>query len=326
MSSVGGPGFINYKVGYKMPEHWWAEAGPGQLLRLLPPSPQLGVRPPATVRIGVGWLGEGQDWPLPELGRGGRGAGRGGGAGDASARGLPPGQSLWAASDWPCPAHLSPGTPQGGDLPYLGPAADRDGRVALASLWLGSLSGAQTWERGACWGGAVPPKCLLLIMPSKNSLSLSSAQLEASSGKFNSKKRRKQRDGACTPVSGKHPEPGRGGRAAEGGARGEEVGLPVEQLLARGLSLALPAFPKKRAAAWSPPDSALYQWDWFRGQAGGLWENWPGLAFQPITRAAPMLDTLPPPWLDRSCWDKTLAGLGERCHQTEADPSQDMQG
>lgn len=37
--SVGGPGFINYKVGYEMPEHWWAEAGPGQLLRLLPPSP-----------------------------------------------------------------------------------------------------------------------------------------------------------------------------------------------------------------------------------------------------------------------------------------------
>lgn len=84
MSSVGGPGFINYKVGYKMPEHWWAEAGPGQLLRLLPPSPQLGVRPPATVRIGVGWLGEGQDWPLPELGRGGRGAGAEGGG-----RGMP---------------------------------------------------------------------------------------------------------------------------------------------------------------------------------------------------------------------------------------------
>lgn len=79
MSSVGGPGFINYKVGYKMPQHWWAEAEPGQLLRLLPPSPWLGVRPPASVRTGVRWLGEGQDWPLPELGRGAGEQGGGGG-------------------------------------------------------------------------------------------------------------------------------------------------------------------------------------------------------------------------------------------------------
>lgn len=86
--------------------------------------------------------GGGTGLPLPRVRDGG-------GGGDASARGLSPGQSLWAAPDWPCPAP-SPGTPQGGDLPYLGPAAGGRGcgRVALASLWLGS-----EWrsERGA-WG------------------------------------------------------------------------------------------------------------------------------------------------------------------------------
>lgn len=187
-----------------MPQHWWAEAEPGQLLRLLPPSPWLGVRPPASVRTGVRWLGEGQDWPLPELGRG---AGeQGGGAGDASARGLSPGQSLWAASDWPWPDLLSPGTPQGGDLPYLGPAAGRQARQSGFGLLVAGLS---EWRSDLGAWGLLGWGCSTEVPSVDHALQelclTFFCTAGASSGKFNSKKRRKQRDGACTPVSGKHP-------------------------------------------------------------------------------------------------------------------------
>lgn len=127
--SVGGLGFINYKVGYKMPGKGGTRPASEATAHFPPAGSETSCK-----RTGFRWLGEGQDWPQP---RARVREGGGGGEGmDASARGLSPGQSLWAASDWPCPAPLSPGTPQGGDLPYQGPAADRIGGVTLASLWL----------------------------------------------------------------------------------------------------------------------------------------------------------------------------------------------
>lgn len=122
------------------------------------------------------------------------------------------------------------------------------------------------------------------------------------------------------------PEPGRGG--------GQQRAVREERKLGRLLSSSWPAaspgsacLPEESCCpAWSPPGCAPHQWDWFRGQAAACGRTGLSLLSQPITRAAPMLDTPPPALARQKLLGQNLGRVRERCHQTEADPSQDMQG
>lgn len=102
-----------------------------------------------------------------------------------------------------------------------------------------------------------------------------------------------KQDGTHAAAVEKQPPSGaRQGRAGrEGGARGEEVGLPVRRQQ---------RWPVPGLAC--PPEPAAHQWDQFRGQAGGPSRtSCLGLPSLPVSGALPMLD---------SCW--TPAGLEGR--------------
>lgn len=108
---------------------------------------RLGVGPPTTVRTGNRQLGEGAGLAPAQ-------------SGGPQLRASFLGQSLWAASGWPCHVPLTPGMPQEGALPYLGPASGSSGfgrHGAGLSEWCGRhLSAGLLGGRAA--GEAAPPE------------------------------------------------------------------------------------------------------------------------------------------------------------------------
>lgn len=164
---------------------------------------------------------------------------------------------------------------KGGALPYLGPPSGASGFGLCRAGLSQRCANIRVW---ACWAGvwwgSCPsrPKCLPLALPLAGSLLLFFC-IEAgprAGGVLRKvlapQKRRKQQDGTCTLAGGKPPPaPGRG-RAAEGGARGEEVEAPVQQPLASDWS----CLPSIAGLPGSRPEGAPHQWDRFRSQAGAF--------------------------------------------------------
>lgn len=171
---------------------------------------RLGVGPPTTVRTGNRQLGEGAGLAPAQ-------------SGGPQLRASFLGQSLWAASGWPCHVPLTPGMPQEGALPYLGPASGSSGfgrHGAGLSEWCGRHLSA-----GLLGGPLVKqprPKCPpLAVVPSSGSLLLFSAGSRAWPGaggvspeKFNSRKQQEETAGwnLHTRQWKTSPTLGRGGR------------------------------------------------------------------------------------------------------------------
>lgn len=192
----------------------------------------------------------------------------------ASPRTIPLGSLGLALS---CSQSLGMALGKRGALPYLGPPSGASGFGLCRAGLSQRCANIRVWPAGQASGGAAAPPARSAFRwpcpwPAPSCFSSALKQglgLVASSGKFNSRKEEKTAGwnlhaGEWKASPAPRQAAGRG-RAAEGGASGEEVEGPFSSPWPATGPACLPS-----QGCLGAPQGALHQWDRFRGQAGAL--------------------------------------------------------